>query len=264
MPKLQQFNDLFTELEKSVAVLAKQEADLKASSILLESRNTFLNGEIAKLNSQKQTILNKVELANKELAAKTADIATAATDTETTIKQRQAELATKLSAIEVELETKQKELKAVSDDTVAKHRTLKELSTTQGQLETAIKGLEAKVNEQRSTLHAVQLEVEAARTNADETILNYEAEIEHSAKTLKTLKSDLDEAREDVEFLKEQVETYEARKAEAYKKHVEFIEYESKARKALAAAEESIIERENNLEVSIARAKRQHGILDKI
>jgi chromosome segregation ATPase len=264
MPTPPKFSELFDELKATVASLEKRESELKGSNTLLEARHKFLTEELEKLDLKKQGLLKDIKELTKQLSDKQGDIDALDLNMEKQAEQSKAEHDEAVSKLQTEVDDKQNELDSINSDISGRLKTAKDLTTAKEQLETAIKAVEGKLSDKRINLKDIELEVEDARAKADADIINYESEVEASLSELKKVKSLIDEANDDLEFIKEQVATFEERKKAAYKQHVGFIEYESKARKVLNAKEESLIERENNLDMAVARAKRQNGILDKI
>jgi chromosome segregation ATPase len=260
MAELQKFNQLFEELEKSVATLTKAETDLKTNNALLESRNTFLAEQIKKLNSKKQEVLDAVEVSNQELAAMTAGIKIGIEDAENSATTRKNELNTELSTVQTALEASKRELKEVNDDLLVRRSTLKELSTAKEQLEIAIKAVEGKLSEKRINLKDIQLEVDDARVKADKLIASYGAEVDAAKGNLKILKSKVDEANDDLESIKEQVVVLEDRKKVAFEKYKQFLEYEKQVKKVLKAREDALLEGESRL----AQRSRRNSVLDNM
>lgn len=257
------FNDLLASAKQEVDELAKRETSLQRTIKSLEGRETFLTTDIKKLEARREAVLLAIDIQIKKNTAvqQEADKRLVATRAETT--QLTAEHETLKSTYQTEISELQATVDGLNTDVSDRRNELAELLKAKTDWQDELAVLKADILAAREEIKSFDEKINQARTAADEQIADFDASVKLAESQLKTIQSQTSDATEELKAINEKIEIANVTLADTTKQHNDFIEYEKRARKALKDAEESLLRKEEQLDVQIVTSRRRR-ILDNV
>jgi len=262
LPELRELLAKAEAIDDQVVKLEASKQSLSQDCITLSARVKFLQQSIKDLEQQR----DKSQVESDEKAHTRAE---QIAEHETTLNDLAVELGTLRQSIEA-AESTLEATRAEQDGCVAKAQAavdecrletdrLKTLNKTLADDNTAIlAGIEAR-KRILADLDAEIVQKQAEIASEADKLAGKHAETERQVQELDTKHA---AKRAELEDVTAELETRKTAVASVEGKHTEFLQYESTARKALAAKEQSLIEREALIADAELRLKRKGGILE--
>jgi chromosome segregation ATPase len=261
---LRKFSELFTELENQVVSLSKREAELQQSARTLEAREGFLNGSITELQAKLQQAREQIAEAEAEkqrmldtLQAEYDRLKVEVTALDSKRQRMQSTLDTMQQAADQAAGEHQTVLQAKRDEIQAADA---ELASRQTDIAEADKLI---ANKQAAISH-----IEAAEADKQAELDSFTAECEKQATDerikLQAIRKDIIMAQDEYADIYDKLQGKQAEYDASDKKHAEYLEYEQRANKALEAREQSLLQKEAELDQKLLRVNRRGAVLDNL
>lgn len=261
--QLKQFSDLFTELQTEVDVLQKQKTDISKELVTKEARLAYLNGAIVQTEKTLDQAKKKQQTAIAELEQNVQDLKTERAQADKAIVEAKLELEVVTSEAQAVTENSEAEAKRLETIITDKQQQVAVLEVQISKAKESLEKIRKEITESKGVLTVLDDEIAAKQTESDAKM----AELNTMVAEVVTLHRDavakLDEKQDELEAITEKVDQLQVKHDSLAKKITDFADYESRAKKALQAREQALIEGEANLADARRRA-RSSGILDNI
>lgn len=256
--------DFLAELEADITELERTKQTLEQDCISLESKKQYLAGSVTRA---KKLMKEREAKDNEQMAIRTAllksiedDIHEAQKDLDALIAKEQvveADLAVMLRTTDEEVEKFNEQLKA-------KKAELEALKAEKLTLLDELTDVKSDILAHSQNISALGTEFTQAQLEHEQLMQQLEALADEKRHEVQQLKQQVDSVFADYQEVCDKVVTEQRLLAEQRQKHQEFLDYETRANKALKAREVALLEQERQLEVRIVTSRRRDGVLDNL
>lgn len=253
-------SDLFTELEQDITALEKRKVALEAEIVTKEAKVAYLDGSIVTKTKQHEVDKQKQHTVITDLEDKIDRLIHDRTEVEKSVITANQKLAAAESNIETMQQSTDNEVKRLNDIIGAKKATLSELTQDVSMAKEALEKIRKTVEETKRTLVVLDDLVATKRTEIDQKIVEIEAETTEVERQHTEAGKKLDVRQEAIEDLDAAITTGQAELKAVTAKHKEFLDYEERAKKALLARENALLEGEQ----SLSQRSRRTSLLDNV
>lgn len=256
--------DFLAELEADITELERTKQTLEQDCISLESKKQYLAGSVTRA---KKTVKERETKDNEQLAIRTAllkgigdDIHEAQKDLDTLIGKEQAveaDLAVMQRTTETEVGKFNKQLKA-------KRAELEVLKAEKQNLLDELTDVKSDILSHSQNLSVLGAEFTQAQLEHEQLMQQLEVLVDEKRREVGKLKQQVDDVFGDYQKVCDKVAAEQQLLAELRQQQQEFLDYETRANKALKTREIALLEQERQLEVRIVTSRRRNGVLDNL
>lgn len=138
------------------------------------------------------------------------------------------------------------------------------INSSVAEIQEILDGLSQQYSNERTRLEKILEDIAAKQSELDKLESDAKYRKAELDKVLADTSKLLEESQENLVTVQGQVDNAKQELVSIKKQHAQFVAYQVRAQKALDAADKSIAEREESLEIAVAQARRRSGVLSSV